>query len=124
MAVTLTSGLSGYVFGAPAQTGLGIDSLSVKSTNKKEVALNADGEIKGKAFYDAMRTITIKGEQVGSAGILTAVPGTTMTGLINGLPSIGGATTGGIYCESLDITLARGKWSEVSAEAEQNPNIP
>lgn len=118
MAATLVD-LTGFTFGIGSEeSGINVESISIKASSKTIDVPNKGGETTGRVFYDAMKEITVAGET--TASFTTAI-GATVT--VANIVALGGVSTGGVYLEDVTLELKRDGLQRVTYTAKQYPGV-
>lgn len=116
MAVT-TIGTTGATWGLTAETGILVQTVSDKTTREKNEVRDAEGEFALVAYYNPLRKITVSGVIVGSTGIAAAAPGVALT--IANRGTTNGVTTGGVYCDDVELVSANTEFKKITTNATQ-----
>ena len=113
----ITIGTTGATWGLTAETGLLVQTTSNKVSREKNEVRDEQGDFALVAYYNPLRKITISGVIVGTTGIAAAAPGVALT--VANLETANGITTGGVYCDDVDVSKENTGFKKITANATQ-----
>ena len=113
----ITIGTTGATWGLSSETGILVQTTSDKVSREKNEVRNEQGDFTLVAFYNPLRKLTVSGVIVGSTGIAAAAPGVALTVANKG--SGNGATTGGVYCDDVELAGGNTEFKKITANATQ-----
>lgn len=103
------------------EPGINVESVEQTARKKTIKVPNKDGNTRGRRDYDKGIDYSISGETVGDPANLGNL-GEALT--VNNKRSLGGVSTGGIYLDSIKLTMAREQMWKVTMEASQDELVP
>jgi len=113
----ITIGTTGATWGLTAETGILVQTTSNKVNREKNEVRNEQGDFALVAFYNPLRKISVSGVIVGTTGIAAAAPGVALT--IANLGTSNGITTGGVYCDDVEIAGGNTEFKKITTNATQ-----
>lgn len=113
----ITIGTTGATWGLTAETGILVQTVSDKTSREKNEVRDEIGEFALVSFYNPLRKLTVNGVIVGSTGIAAAAPGVALTVANKGATN--GVTTGGVYCDDVELASANTEFKKITANATQ-----
>jgi len=116
MASTLVD-LSGFTPGVTEdESGINVEQVVITAlANKKVQVPGKNGNTRGTWYHDKGKNIEVTGETTGN--ISPTIGGVLV--VANDHTSLGGITSGGIYCEEITLTRNREALQKVSFKAAQ-----
>lgn len=111
----ITIGTTGATWGLTAETGLLVQTTSVKNSREKNEVRNNVGDVALVAYFNPLSKLTISGVIVGTGGIAAAAPGVALT--VANSESGNGSTTGGVYTDDIDIQGAAVDFKKITVNA-------
>jgi hypothetical protein len=115
----ITIGTTGASWGLTAETGMLVQTVTVKATREKNQVRDNVGEFAAVSFYNPLQTFAISGVLTGT--ITNAAAGLLLT--VANTNTANGVTTGGIYVDDIEITKANTEFKKITANATQYPLI-
>lgn len=117
-----TIGTTGVVWGITAEGGMLVQSVTAKITREKNQVRNEAGEFVALAFYNALQTYSLNAVLIKPQTQLGTVSPGFAFNLVN--VHIGnGVTTGGIYCDDVEIAKSNTEFQKITVNATQYPLI-
>ena len=113
----ITIGTTGATWGLTAETGILVQTTTDKVSREKNEVRDEIGEFALVGYYNPLRKLTINGVIVGSTGIAAAAPGVALTIANRGVTN--GVTTGGVYCDDVELAGANTEFRKITANATQ-----
>jgi hypothetical protein len=117
-----TIGTTGVVWGITAEGGMLVQSVTAKITREKNQVRNEAGEFVALAFYNALQTYSLNAVLIKPQTQL----GTVSPGFAFNLANVhigNGVTTGGIYCDDVEIAKSNTEFQKITVNATQYPLI-
>ena len=117
----ITIGTTGATWGLTAETGILVQTTSDKVSREKNEVRDSQGDVTLVGYYNPMRKLTVSGVIVGSTGIAAAAPGVVLT--IANKGTTNGVTTGGAYCDDVELAGGNTEFRKITANATQYAGI-
>jgi hypothetical protein len=113
----ITIGATGATWALTAETGILVQTTSDKVSREKNEVRDDQGDFALVAFYNPLRKLSVSGVIVGSTGIAAAAPGVALTIANKGVTN--GTTTGGVYCDDVELAGGNTEFRKITANATQ-----
>jgi hypothetical protein len=118
---TLLGTTTGVSFGASAESGILINSLSINAQSDKQEVRNASGDVVLVSYYNQRAEISVSGTIAGTTGVAAASVGAALT--LANMQSVGGVTTGAVCVNSVTVSVKPDGFKELSVSATRYPGV-